>query len=67
MEYQYVKPQCSDETYRSYPGNYPLTVGELIEILKELPSNLEVTYDSGYGKFYADQVHYNNEKVILND
>jgi hypothetical protein len=66
-EYEYVKPQFSNEIFKSYPTRQELTVGELIEILKALPPELEITYDSGYGKLYAEEIHYNNKQVILNN
>ena len=44
-----------------------LTVGELILLLSKVSPDLLVTYDSGYGDLYAQEIHYNNKKVILND
>lgn len=59
-EYKYILPSES-ATYKD------LTVGELIELLSTIPKELIVTYDSGCGNIWGHEIHYDDEKVILND
>lgn len=50
------------------PSMKAITVAELIELLKALPQDYEVTYDSGCANIYAEEIYVKEEdrKIVLN-
>ena len=42
-----------------------ITAGELIEVLKKLPPDTEVTYDSGYGGLYKKNMRLSEDISVI--